>query len=279
MCHRFEMLSGEETDAVVDWLRSVRWALRAGCGADAPAPPAFGVPAKVSLEALECYPGRECSVIATETVGEGRGRVGAWEASAGDFGRLDLVWGVEVPWQKPLVFNARIESALAGSGMWREAMENGRCIVPVRAFYETRNVDEGAAKESGGASSPFGVGVEQGVLVAEEPRTGVERAVGRSHRRPQWRFAAAGATALLLAGLRVGGRFALVTTEPDAVVGRVHNRMPLTLTAPEALAWLAGAEDARGLLDRHAAVPLIAEEASPRPSKKSAADPGQLSLF
>lgn len=274
------MLSGEEADAVVDWLRAVRWALRAGCGADAPAPPAFSVPAKVSLEALECYPGRECSVIAADTVGEERGRAGAWEGAAGDFGRIDLVWGVEVPWQKPLVFNARIESALAGSGMWREAMENGRCIVPVRAFYETRNVDEGAAKESDAASSPFSVDIEQGALAVEEPRAVAERAVGRARgRRSQWRFAATGATALLLAGLRVGDRFALVTTEPDAVVGRVHNRMPLTLTAPEALAWLAGAEDARGLLDRHAAVPLIAEEASPRPAKKSAADPGQLSLF
>ena len=45
-------------------------------------------------------------------------------------------------------------------------------------------------------------------------------------------------------------RFVLVTCEPDAVVGAVHTRMPLSLTAPEALAWLNGAADARALLDQ-----------------------------
>lgn len=135
----------------------------------------------------------------------------------GDLTRVDLLWGVDVSWKRGLVFNARIESALSGSGLWSEAVENGRCIVPVRAFYETRNVDGG----TGG-------------------------------RKPQYRFASAGGTALLLAGLRLGDRFVLVTCEPDAVVGRVHSRMPLSLTAPEALAWLDRSTTARDLLARHA---------------------------
>ena len=135
-----------------------------------------------------------------------------------------------------------IESALSGLGLWSEAVENGRCIVPVRAFYETRNVDGG----TGG-------------------------------RKPQYRFASAGGTALLLAGLRLGDRFVLVTCEPDAVVGRVHSRMPLSLTAPEALAWLDRSTDARDLLARHAPVPLEAQE-EPAPTRRPS-DSDQMSLF
>lgn len=227
MCHRFEMVSGEEADAVLDWLRAVRRALASGAGAATVVPPAFGRPVDVPFDALDCYPGAESSGIVMEE---------------GDLARVDLLWGVDVSWKRGLVFNARIESALSGSGLWSEAVENGRCIVPVRAFYETRNVDEGARG-----------------------------------RKPQYRFSNAGGTALLLAGLRLGDRFVLVTCEPDAVVGRVHSRMPLSLTAPEALAWLDRSTDARDLLARHVPVPLESQE-EPAPTKRPA-DPDQMSLF
>ncbi len=229
VCHRFEMVSGEEADAVVDWLYAVRRAVAFGAGVASVPPLSFGRPAEVPLEAIDCYPGAESPVIIAE---------------GDELRRADLAWGVEVPWKRGLVFNARIESALGGSGMWHKAMEQARCIVPVRAFYETRNVD-----------APSG-------------------------RRPQYRFSARGSEALLLAGLRLGDRFVLVTCEPDAVVGAVHTRMPLSLTAPEALAWLNAAADARALLDRHAPVPLVsAEEPVPAQRPKRSADPDQLSLF
>lgn len=227
MCHRFEMVSGEEADAVLDWLRAVRRALASGAGAATVVPPAFGRPVDVPFDALDCYPGAESSGIVMEE---------------GDLARVDLLWGVDVSWKRGLVFNARIESALSGSGLWSEAVENGRCIVPVRAFYETRNVDEGARG-----------------------------------RKPQYRFSNAGGTALLLAGLCLNDRFVLVTCEPDAVVGRVHSRMPLSLTAPEALAWLDRSTDARDLLARHAPVPLESQE-EPAPTKRPA-DPDQMALF
>ena len=156
--------------------------------------------------------------------------------------RVDLLWGVDVSWKRGLVFNARIESALSGSDLWSEAVEGGRCVVPVRAFYETRNVDEGARG-----------------------------------RKPQYRFSNAGGTALLLAGLCLNDRFVLVTCEPDAVVGRVHSRMPLSLTASEALAWLDRSTDARDLLVRHVPVSLKAQE-EPAPTRRPA-DPDQMSLF
>lgn len=280
MCHRFEMVSGEEADAVIDWLRAVRRALASGTDAVTVAAPAFGRPAEVLFDALDCYPGTESSVIVAEGNRGGKnplrasvgGRDEACEGGesggSGDLERVDLLWGVDVSWKRELVFNARIESALSGSGLWSEAIENGRCIVPVRAFYETRNVE----------SLPAAMDAEQGVLGIESGRVSAAVSLSRPRgRKLQYRFANASGTALLLAGLRLGDRFVLVTCEPDAVVGRVHNRMPLSLTAPEALAWLDGSADARALLARRAPVPLEAQEE--RPPTKRPVDSDQLSLF
>lgn len=278
MCHRFEMVSGEEADAVLDWLRAVRRALNAGgsTAATAVVPPAFGRPVDVPFDALDCYPGAESSVVVMEE---------------GDLARVDLLWGVDVSWKRGLVFNARIESALSGSSLWGEAVEGGRCIVPVRAFYETRNVENAASVGAGAAlveDAPFGASdpaeltrgavadVEQGILGLDgNPAVSAPRRP--RGRKPQYRFSNAGGTALLLAGLRLGDRFVLVTCEPDAVVGRVHSRMPLSLTAPEALAWLDHSTTARDLLARHAPVPLEAQEES-APARHPA-DPDQMSLF
>lgn len=293
------MVSGEEADAVLDWLRAVRRALASGAGAATVAPPAFGRPVDVPFDALDCYPGAESSVIAMESDpaegdwvsgGEGGSSAGG---RGSDLARVDLLWGVDVSWKRGLVFNARIESALSGSGLWSEAIEGGRCIVPVRAFYETQNVESAASVGVGAAlaeDAPFGASdpveltrgavadVEQGVLGLGGGLPTATPAPSRSRgRKPQYRFASAGGTALLLAGLRLGDRFVLVTCEPDAVVGRVHSRMPLSLTAPEALVWLDDATHARDLLARHVPVPLEIQE-EPAFAKRPA-DPGQMSLF
>lgn len=293
MCHRFEMLNGEETDAVLDWLRAVRRTLGRGMAPAAVLPLSFGRPTPVPLDALDCHPGAECSVIVAEgdrvaagtlagSAEDGAGVLpdgigGAKGVSEESLARVDLVWGVDVPWKRGLVFNARIESALAGSGMWAEAMEHGRCIVPVRAFYETQNVEVAGPQVARNFGIEQDYDAEQGVLGVESAREMTARPAPRLRgRRSQYRFANEGGAALLLAALRVGDRFALVTTEPDAVVGAVHNRMPLSLAAPEALAWL-GAADARELLVRHVPVPLTAEEGPA--SAKRPADLDQLSLF
>lgn len=297
MCHRFEMVSGEEADAVLDWLRAVRRALASGAGAATVVPPAFGRPVDVPFDALDCYPGAESSGIVMEgervegdLVSDGEGGSFAGDCG-GDLARIDLLWGVDVSWKRGLVFNARIESALSGSGLWSDAVEGGRCIVPVRAFYETRNVENAASVGAGAAlveDAPFGAsdpaeltrgavaGVEQGILGLDgNPAASASRRP--RGRKSQYRFSNAGGTALLLAGLRLGDRFVLVTCEPDAVVGHVHSRMPLSLTAPEALAWLDRSTDARDLLARHVPVPLESQE-EPAPTKRPA-DPDQMSLF
>ena len=297
MCHRFEMVSGEEADAVLDWLRAVRRALASGAGAATVVPPAFGRPVDVPFDALDCYPGAESSGIVMEgervegdLVSDGEGGSFAGDCG-GDLARIDLLWGVDVSWKRGLVFNARIESALSGSGLWSDAVEGGRCIVPVRAFYETRNVENAASVGAGAAlveDAPFGASdpaeltrgavadVEQGILGLDgNPAASASRRP--RGRKSQYRFSNAGGTALLLAGLRLGDRFVLVTCEPDAGVGRVHSRMPLSLTAPEALAWLDRSTDARDLLARHVPVPLESQE-EPAPTKRPA-DPDQMSLF
>ena len=291
------MVSGEEADAVLDWLRAVRRALASGTGAAMAVPPAFGKPVDVPFDALDCYPGAESSVIVMDgeriegdwvSDGEGASFVGD---RGGDLTRVDLLWGVDVSWKRGLVFNARIESALSGSGLWSDAVEGGRCIVPVRAFYETRNVENAASVGAGAAlveDAPFGASdpaeltrgavadVEQGILGLDgNPAASASRRP--RGRKSQYRFSNAGGTALLLAGLRLGDRFVLVTCEPDAVVGHVHSRMPLSLTAPEALAWLDRSTDARDLLARHVPVPLESQE-EPAPTKRPA-DPDQMSLF
>lgn len=266
MCHRFAPLSADEVDRVIDYLNAVRCLVHQSASSQGqlPAMPALR---SLSLEAIDCYPGSTCTVIvdarrggvseagSSTAVAATDGPMG--ELAAGALGRLERCWGVEVPWRKGLVFNARIESALRGEGLWREAMETGRCLVPVRAFYETRNVPV--------------------------PNEATSEPLSKRH-RPQYRFASAADSALLLAGLMLQDRFVLVTTEPDDVVGKVHNRMPLVLTAPEALAWLEGAPEARALLADRAQVGLTMQEVSaPEKTKRGRAssDPGadQLSLF
>ena len=134
-----------------------------------------------------------------------------------------LTWGFE-SFDKKLVFNTRLDTALRqlreGRGMWADALVAGRCLVPVRGFYET----------------------------------------SRSHRRTdpvtgksvlqQYRFQMPQHRVFLLAGIQRDGRFSIMTTEPNATVGAVHTRMPLVLGPGESSVWLG--PDFASLADRSA---------------------------
>lgn len=132
----------------------------------------------------------------------------------------NLTWGFEVPWKNGVVFNTRIESALAGGGMWDAAMCEGRCIVPTLGFYETH------ASET-----------------ARNPQTG--RIV-----RQRYRFMppTSESPVLFLAAVQQGGRFSIVTTQPNDDVAPIHDRMPLVLARDELGLWMEG--NCSGLLDR-----------------------------
>ena len=124
-----------------------------------------------------------------------------------------LTWGFPLDGKPNAVFNTRIESALeqlrlGRRGMWAKAIAQGRCLVPVRAFYEGHMTEK-----------------------TESERT------GRRVRR-QYLFRLPGARAFLLAAVREGDRFSIVTTRPNASVAPIHNRMPLVLGQGESSVWL-----------------------------------------
>lgn len=82
--------------------------------------------------------------------------------------------------------------------------QSGRCLVPASGFYEWKN--EGRRKQ------PFYF----------YPRNEPLLAFGALWER---------------------GTFSLITTEPNAVVAKVHDRMPFVLRREDYDAWLAGDED------------------------------------
>lgn len=141
-----------------------------------------------------------------------------------------LTWGFEVAGLRRPVFNTRIETALShlrsGEGTWARAIVEGRCLVPVRAFYESSATERVPSERTG---KPV---------------------------RRQYRFRLPGARAFLLAGVQQDGRLSIITTEPNAAVSPIHNRMPLVLGAGESSIWLG--PDFASLADR-SRLPLVSE--------------------
>ena len=216
MCARYTMLTIEEVREVVTAVERGEVLRRLVAGT----PPA------------QAFPGSRVPAIS--------GQPGALRVD-------EPLWGFEVEWSKQPVFNTRIESALGGSALWREAMETGRCIVPAAAFFEPHRSEK-----------------------AISPRT------GKPVKRP-YAFESPDGEALLMAGVQAHGRCSVVTCEPNAHVAPVHPRMPLLLHAHEAPIWLEGnAADLAGLADRSTL------QLSARAELDAAApthSPEQLSLF
>ena len=142
---------------------------------------------------------------------------------AGGLGVATLEWGFPLEDKPHAVFNTRIETALeqlrhGRRGMWARAIAEGRCLVPVRAFYEGHSAERIPSATTG---KPV---------------------------RRQYRFRLPGARAFLLAAIREGGSFSVVTTAPNASVAPVHDRMPLVLGPGESGIWLG--PDFSSLADR-----------------------------
>lgn len=132
---------------------------------------------------------------------------------AGGFRVATLEWGFPLDGRPHAAFNTRIESALeqlrrGRCGMWAKAIAEGRCLVPVRAFYEGHMTER--------VPSP---------------------ATGKPIKR-QYMFRLPRARAFLLAAVQANGRFSIVTTKPNASVAPVHDRMPLVLGPGESSVWL-----------------------------------------
>lgn len=165
-----------------------------------------------------------------------------WLVRAGAAGR-ELVparWSFGQRDGRPLI-NARSESLVVGrKSPLSRALEQRRCVVPADGFFEW---------------------------------TGPKNA-----RKPLW-FHRRDGGLLYLAGLWEEGpdgkpQFVVLTTEPNALVSRVHDRMP-ALLAPDAVArWLAA--PAPELLGPAPDSLLVADAVSPRVNDVRNDDPGVL---
>ena len=142
-----------------------------------------------------------------------------------------LVWGLRTRGAKaPAPINARAETA-ATRPMFASLIgeASGRCLVPADGWYEWLR-----AERKGPRPAPFRHTVDGGELFA-------------------------------FAGLHARDSVAILTTTPNVVCARLHDRMPVVLASSEAeAAWLdprTSAEDAAELL-----VPLDAERVSVEPA-------------
>lgn len=215
-----------------------------------------------------------------------------------------LTWGFALGDGKKLVFNTRIESALSGSRMWADAMQNGRCILPVASFFEPHGTEktlspktgramkrqyeffsEDARPASGNADANAGItsngdgetngcgndgcGSRSGAEGASSGPggTGGPGAVGITPAR----------AVLLLASIHDGRRLSVVTTEPNAVVAPVHPRMPLVLRFEEVGTWLRG--NFETLADRSSINLATRQEPIGIPKATGRQNADQLSLF
>lgn len=215
MCGRFTMLTYDE---VLDVVHSIEFGTPFNSGAEWP------------LRAIDAFPGSTVPLIVP-------GKDNRLEIA-------ELSWGYPVSWQKNVVFNARIESALSDGGMWAESIQQRRCIVPARRFYEPHRSE-----------------------------TFYNSQTGRTAKQ-QYCFTALGSPLLLLAGIFEDNHFSIITTEPNENVSPIHDRMPLVLGEQEARHWL-GSDYAR-LADR-AEMPLSVEHVPNKPVKDDSND--QLRLF
>lgn len=148
-----------------------------------------------------------------------------------------VTWGLIPHWARATSkmkaqINARVESA-QDKPMFREAFRRKHCLVLADGFYEWKKIS--------GTKVPYRI-----VLKNNEP------------------FAFAGIwDEFKNADGNVYKTFAILTTEADAVVAPIHNRMPIILKKDKEQEWLLGLEDASSTLKPIASEFLEAYEVSP----------------
>lgn len=160
-------------------------------------------------------------------------------------------WGILAPGeaerQDALLINARSETA-ANKPLFREAFRERRCLVPADGFYEWR--------KAGTRREPFHIRLRSG--------------------KP---FAFAGLwNEELDAGARGPQRScAILTTEPNAVMNGIHDRMPVILGPGAYAAWLdtpeAAPAELRALLQPYPAEEMEALRVSSYVNSSSAEGP------
>ncbi len=181
MCHRVTPVTMEELQLALDLYQTTGHAR---------------IP-KDAIAPKDAYPGAKLPTIV--------------RSPSGGLAAEELIWGFSSSQPKRnRVFNTRLETALSQlrmrEGMWADAITLGRCLVPVRAFYESWTRTASPAQDP-------------------NPKT-------------QVRFTLEGFNVFLIAAVCQGGEVSLITTVPNKTVGRIHSRMPLVLGPGESSVWL-----------------------------------------
>ena len=129
-------------------------------------------------------------------------------------GRLEvqvMQWGYPVTWQKDVVFNTKMETALSSRpNMWSDSIQNRRCLVPSYGFFEPHQRE-----------------------THPSPKTGKPI-------KDQYFFRIPGTDLVWMAGIYGDGHFAIMTTIPNRCMAPIHPRMPVVLRPDELDTWLYG---------------------------------------
>ena len=130
-----------------------------------------------------------------------------------------LEWGFVVSWQKKVIFNAKMETALSSRpGLWSDSIQNYRCIVPSFGFYEPHHHNSHSC-----------------------PATGKTI-------RDQYYFSLPDSAIVWMAGIYKENQVSIMTTFPNPWMIDIHPRMPVVLLPDELDTWLQG--EYSSLMDR-----------------------------
>lgn len=133
-------------------------------------------------------------------------------------------WGLVPYWAKDAkigysTINARAEE-VASKPLYREALKKRRCLIPADAFYEWQNLDPKTKR-------PFAFGMRSGEPYAFaglwerwKPKEGVPLET-----------------------------FTILTTDPNELAERVHDRMPVILERSDYSRWMEAGEPERPPVD------------------------------
>jgi putative SOS response-associated peptidase YedK len=163
-------------------------------------------------------------------------------------------------------FNARIET-LATSGLWKGALAGGRCIVPMRGYYEWTEREGAGGKPVKIPYFLHGEGAAHGPMLAAAGLATARKVDG------EWEVSTA-----------------IVTREARDASGAVHDRMPAFLTPDLYERWLDSEkltddgerDDLLATLDRVStgvASTITADEVDRRVNNSRTVDPHDASLI
>ena len=134
-------------------------------------------------------------------------------------------WGLVPFWSKDSkvgysTINAKAET-ITSSPAFREAMKRRRCLVPAEWFYEWQRIDEKTKQ-------PFAIGLKDGSIFAF---AGLWET---------WKCKITGATL---------ETYTIITTDPNELMEKLHNRMPVILRPEDYERWLQPGDSARPPVD------------------------------